>query len=416
MLVLLLCICPCLADSPGSRSDIVYPDWTFLTEDPFPLFAPVVNPVLTAADVTDTPASFLADPFIMFVDGIWYMFFEVYLTNPEDANIAVATSLNGFDWTYDRLVLQEEGIFSYPHVFRSNGDYYMIPTVSYAEDVKLYRADSFPYTWSQTAILVDGHIMRDSSILYYDETWWLFVGGQGSRDCYLYYSDSLATGWTEHPMSPIIADDPSKARPAGRFLLLDDNRIIRLAQKCDESYGEAVRAFEVDLLTRSDYAEHEMPESPVLEKYGDGWARSGMHTCDAWWTGEYWIAAVDGYGPGGWSIGIYQSRPLAAADEFLPPGSPGPELGLITPNPAYTETQIALRVPAGIEQTPLRCSIYDLSGRRVRTLLDQSRPEGRYTLTWDGQTDFGNAASPGQYYIRLSWEHNYQTGKITFVK
>ena len=35
------------------------------------------NPVLTASDVKDASADFIADPFMVFEQNVWYMFFEV---------------------------------------------------------------------------------------------------------------------------------------------------------------------------------------------------------------------------------------------------------------------------------------------------------------------------------------------------
>ena len=35
----------------------------------------IENPVLTRRDVTDAKASFVADPFMLKVNGAWYMFF-----------------------------------------------------------------------------------------------------------------------------------------------------------------------------------------------------------------------------------------------------------------------------------------------------------------------------------------------------
>jgi len=95
-----------------------------------------------------------------------------------------------------------------------------------------------------------------------------------------------------------------------QIFCVDNGRIIRLAQKCDVIYGEQVRVFEVDVLTRTDYAEHEIPESPILNRSGSGWNALGMHQYDPWWTGSQWICAVDGCNTNyAWSIGIYVSEP-----------------------------------------------------------------------------------------------------------
>lgn len=82
---------------------------------------------------------------------------------------------------------------------------------------------------------------------------------------------------------------------------------MRISQKGDVTYGEQVRVFEVDTLTKTDYAEHEIPESPVL-KAGLGWNENGMHHCDCWWNNNKWLCAVDGKDSNNlWSIGIYFS-------------------------------------------------------------------------------------------------------------
>jgi len=45
--------------------------------------------------------------------------------------------------------------------------------------------------------------------------------------------------------------------------------------------------------------------------------------------------------------------------------------------------------------------IYDLQGRRVRTLVDGARPSGAGHATWDGRDDGGVLAPNGTYFARL---------------
>ena len=204
---------------------------------------------------------------------------------------------------------------SYPLVFQYNGEYYMIPETADRNEVQIYRATAFPYSWSYLTTIVSGPL-RDSTIFRYNNIWWMFSSGPSSvGDCYLFYSDELTTGWVEHPLSPIVSNDASKARPAGRPIVFDNGRIIRFAQKGDVGYGEQVRAFEVDVLTKTDYAEHEIPESPILEASGTGWNRTGMHHLDPWWNGNHWLSVVDGNsGNDAWSIGLKVSYPETLCD------------------------------------------------------------------------------------------------------
>lgn len=287
------------------------PDWRQVIDGPFVLFPEpsADNPVLTAEDITDVNAEFVADPFIMQDNGLWYMFLEILDIETDKGIIGVATSENGIQWSYDRVVLSEDIHLSFPQVLEHNGERYMIPETGEASEVRIYQANNFPYDWVHTATLLKGKPFVDPTVFHYNNKWWMFVSESTSSpnygDCYLYYSDDLFTGWVEHPMSPIISNDKSKSRSAGRSFVFDTNRIIRLTMKNDIKYGQRIRAFEVDTLSETDYSEHELEESPLLEESGSGWNADGMHQLDPWWIGDKWLCAVDGNTEEIWSIGIY---------------------------------------------------------------------------------------------------------------
>lgn len=287
------------------------PDWNLVEHAPFDLISPpgVSNPVIKASDVTDVSAQFVADPFLFHENNLWYMFFEVLNTGTNRGEIGVAISHDGLSWNYDRIVLAEQFHLSYPYVFKYLGEYYMMPETSKIGQVRLYKARNFPYEWQYFTTLVKGKSYVDPSIFRYNGTWWLFAGGSyGSSyagNCFLFYSDNLLNGWIEHPKSPVVVSDRSRSRPGGRSFVFDNGRIIRLTQKDDLSYGEQLRAFEIDVLTKNSYSEHEIAQSPILNKTGDGWNADGMHHFDPWWIGDQWLCSVDGVKGGTWSIGIY---------------------------------------------------------------------------------------------------------------
>jgi hypothetical protein len=292
------------SDSTGAE---VIPDWTDVLQSPFPVTVTSAdNPVLTAAMVTDVSAAFVADPFLFHENGTWYMFFEVYDWGTARGKIGLATSSDGLNWQYDRIVLSESFHLSYPMVLKVDGRYFMIPETWEAGEVRLYEASNFPYSWHYSETLVAGRNFVDASVFYYNQMWWMFVSATGNSACYLYYSDDLTGGWVEHPRSPIVAGDSSKARLGGRSFVYDTDRVVRVVQKDDLYYGEQVRIFMVDVLNEFDYSEHEIPESPILVPSGSGWNANGMHHFDPWWTGDHWLCAVDGFGANDeWAIGIY---------------------------------------------------------------------------------------------------------------
>lgn len=53
------------------------------------------------------------------------------------------------------------------------------------------------------------------------------------------------------------------------------------------------------------------------------------------------------------------------------------------------------------EAAPVRVEILDVSGRRVRLLLDEPLPPGTYDAGWDGRDARGRSAAAGVYFFRL---------------
>ena len=258
------------------------------------------QPVLTARDVTDANAGFVADPYLVKTATRWHLFFEVMDTDSNLGRIAVAMSRDGRSWEYQKIVLVEPFHLSYPCVFAHNGDYYMIPESHQAGAVKLYQAVNFPFEWKFVKNLVEGEILVDASPFCFAGNWWFFASGGDSSRWYsqnlrLFYADDLLGAWREHPKSPLIKGNPHISRPAGRVLNLGGN-IIRLAQDCDPTYGQSVRAFEVTRLSKTEYKERPVRRKPVLSASGAGWNAAGMHHIDARQAEDgRWFACVDGW-------------------------------------------------------------------------------------------------------------------------
>lgn len=264
-------------------------------------FAPpdtLVNPVLTDASVSNIRTNTVADPFMLRVDGCWYMFFEVMNERTGKGVIGLATSEDGAAWAYQGIVLREPFHLSYPYVFEHQGEFYMIPECYESHAVRLYRATKFPRRWSMVGTLLTGPVLLDPSIVRFGDRWWLFVETNPELKwdtLRLYGAGDLMGPWSEHPASPIVQGDPHTARPAGRVVVTGDT-LIRYAQNCAPQYGTDVRAFEVTELTDRSYHERPASAQPILGPSGIGWNRSGMHHIDPHRVdGGKWIACVDGW-------------------------------------------------------------------------------------------------------------------------
>jgi hypothetical protein len=253
------------------------------------------NPVLSRSDITDVRAGFVADPFMIQVDRIWYMFFEVLNQQTQRGEIGLATSPDTINWTYQQIVIAEPFHLSYPYIFEWMNEYYLIPESGAANAVRLYRASNFPLKWSFVGNILEGWFL-DTSVFRYRDKWWLFAETNPEHKfdtLRLYYADDLLGDWIEHPQSPIIKGNAHIARPGGRVIVTND-RIIRYAQDCDPDYGIQVRAFEIYELTMTSYHEREVETGLVLKPSGVGWNASGMHHIDPHLVDRKWIACVDG--------------------------------------------------------------------------------------------------------------------------
>jgi len=268
------------------------------------------NPILTARDVTDIDAEFIADPFLVRSRDDWNLFFEVLPKarrgRVQPGVIAVATSTDGgMSWKYRQVVLQERHHLSYPFVLKVGDDFYMVPESQECNEIRLYRASCFPTRWSYVASLLSGDF-TDPTPFQFDGSWWMiaesvikgsrFAGNRANSTLRLFYSDELTGPWSEHPKSPIVEGDQRIARPAGRVYIGGPaSRPIRFAQDCRQDYGAAVYAFEITDLTRTTYDERELGDGPLLAGSGQGWNADGMHHIDVQQVDDEWIAVVDGW-------------------------------------------------------------------------------------------------------------------------
>jgi hypothetical protein len=255
-----------------------------------------LNPILKAEHVKDINARFVADPFLIKEEGVWYLFFEVFNDETQQGDLAVATSNNSYIWHYQRVILDEPFHLSYPYVFKWEGNFYMIPESSETNSVRLYKATNFPYGWEYIADLIEGRDFIDNSVAYYNEKWWLFTSQTGNNILRLYYADELSGPWFEHQQSPIVENDAHIARPGGRVLIFED-RIYRFTQDSEPSYGNKMWAFEITEISTTKYSEILVQEEPILKASGSGWNGKAMHQLDPVQVKpELWVAAVDGFG------------------------------------------------------------------------------------------------------------------------
>jgi hypothetical protein len=251
--------------------------------------------LITAEHVTDTDARFVADPFMIRNDGQWCLFYEVLNGDTNEGDIGLSTSPDGRNWTYQRIVLDEDFHLSYPQVVQHDGEFYMVPECSAAGEVRLYRATRFPTEWKHERTLLETPLV-DATLLQHGGRWWMF-GSPRSKwgELRLYSADDLTSSdWVEHPQSPIVTGSARFSRPGGRILERGD-KLFRLAQDHKLRYGHQLWSLEITKLTMDEYLETPTSVEPILTAAGNGWNAIGMHHMDLHITDEgKRLACVDG--------------------------------------------------------------------------------------------------------------------------
>jgi len=83
------------------------------------------------------------------------------------------------------------------------------------------------------------------------------------------------------------------------------------------------------------------------------------------------------------------------------------------PNPFNPMTKISFSLP---EAQPVRLAVYSLDGRKVATLLEETRAAGLHEIVWTGRDDAGQGVASGTYFYRLEAGPYSDVRKMTLMK
>jgi len=87
-----------------------------------------------------------------------------------------------------------------------------------------------------------------------------------------------------------------------------------------------------------------------------------------------------------------------------------------SPNPFNPATTISYSVPEGQSSVHVRLDVFDIRGRLVRTLVNESREAGTYHVLWDGSGSNGRHLASGVYLYRIQAGQFVKTRKMVLLK
>lgn len=239
---------------------------------------------------------YYADPFALREGDELHVFVESFDYRTKRADLQRLTlNLTDASWSAPRPVLRQPFHLSYPFVFKHEGQVWMVPETSQAEEVALYRAidgakngaangDHRWERWERVAALLPGVRAVDASLLRHEGRWWMFYAVIGpdkrdQRELHVAYADELLGPWTPHACNPVRSAHDG-ARPAGTPFVDDAGRVTLPVQDSSAGYGSATRWVRFDRLTLDEARVSALPETFTGDLAHPGFT-SGLHTMSA---------------------------------------------------------------------------------------------------------------------------------------
>ena len=231
---------------------------------------------------------FIADPFLIVKNDVFYIFFEHQ--GEGDADIGLLISVDGEQFNYEGIVLNEPFHLSFPQVFQNNGEYYMVPESKQANNVLLYQANNFPFGWKVIDTLIRDRKLEDPALLLSDSLNIISASEIGSLTQYLFTSDSLRGDWNEHPAYEKRRGNETRA--GGGFFQTNGEWYLPL-QNNSSGYGTGVSLYK--LLQRGKKLHFEEVSDMHLGPTSFiPWFGTGMHHLDIEHLGNNYYSVFDG--------------------------------------------------------------------------------------------------------------------------
>ncbi len=126
------------------------------------------------------------------------------------------------------------------------------------------------------------------------------------------------------------------------------------------------------------------------------------------WVHHYKISTVDhagNEGPAGAPETITDAPPPSSVKRFA--------LHAAVPNPFNPSTLLSFELP---EVSRVQLVVYDVTGRRIRVLVDGLHEAGNHEVTWDARDDSGSHVSSGVYLYQLRAEGFVESRRVVLLK
>ncbi len=208
---------------------------------------------------------FLADPFLLKHKEKNICFVEDFLYSEKKGRIS-AIQLNGTQYKFLDVVLEENFHLSYPYVFKDNNEIYMVPETHAIREIRLYKNIEFPLKWKLEKILKKNINAVDTSIFKKDDRWYMLTNicssnmNDHNSELHIFHSEDLTSDrWLPiNCGNPVIFDSMS-ARNGGLFI--SENNFFRINQiHAKGHYGKKFGINLIEEINENNYIERRIKE------------------------------------------------------------------------------------------------------------------------------------------------------------
>lgn len=216
-----------------------------------------------------------ADPILVDDGSRTWLFYESVVN--DKGRIEVREITEGCKTTEPTVLLEDWCHYSYPFVFKADGVWYMIPESSAANEVRLYRAASFPFEWELQTVLLHEQAV-DTTVFEWGGLYWMltFIPEDGTER--VLPRAYTVRNWQEPELHEAAwpGYDALRVRGAGQ-VFWDGNQLLRPAQISQaQRYGDGLTFYRIE--PTEVYQETQVFEVSEKNLEIRGYFVDGLHT------------------------------------------------------------------------------------------------------------------------------------------
>jgi hypothetical protein len=198
----------------------------------------------------DSKKYYLADPFPIYINNSLHIFLEYY------DYVKGKGDIFSYNDKKIKLSFSSKYHYSYPLTFQYNDKIYQIKESYEENSISIYELNNFKNEWFKRSDIVSDFAGIDSTILFYENLWWLFTTQKNNGHSYklfIYYSENLFSDWRPHNNNPVKMN-VSSSRGAGNIFKMGED-IFRPSQDYSISNERSIIINKIDILNKYEFHE-----------------------------------------------------------------------------------------------------------------------------------------------------------------